>query len=1299
MQNHIFVNLFVSYVILMTLTGGGTVGQNQHKCNINPGFNVTYKFNFWVMVPFLEPYKFGREKVIPAVERALLDAVEASYRTYGLEAGTILNSSFHVKYENTECDADVAPNVASDIHDVSLVEENCTDVGQQSRDIDVLVGMSCDYTSGRVATLANHWNWPVVYPGTRTSTLNNKDQKCCETLTRTGITATDAGKFVVKLFQHFDWNTSVVVYSNYNSHGAHLNYDLSTDCGTMLKGVTDEFIYNDWTKYTNYNILSRTTDSGIEDDVTSILQEVSDSARVSIWCVGRQTMRRVMQAAQKMGMTDGEFSFIYLDFYNTNTSYNWSSNDDHMEASTANPSVNETINDQETLEALRALQVVTLRTPTNTQYQRFSDDIKRTLELVDTPEYGQYVNPFIAHYYDSVLLVINAILQSICSGQYNFDNGREFSRRLWNMKIESLGRNVTFAANGDRILDYSLMDMDPATGIFKVALNYYANTERFEEVSAVDWPGEVVPLNVPYCGYQNENCLAIIKPDNTIYYIIGACAGAILISCAVTTFLFRKMRREKRLRMMVWKIKWEEIEWSTRRRNSSGGSRDSSQSITSSNGHPAVHFKQLFTKTGVYKGNIVSVKELGERRVSLARSDLMELESLYAMDHEHICKFIGANEEPPHVTILSEYCSRGSLQDLLEDATEYEMDDVFKYSLICDIVKGMTYLHRSFFQCHGNLKSSNCLIDSRFVVKLTDFGLSKFRDGSRTDSKTGFKYYENKLWTAPELLRLQTSHGTQKGDVYSFAIIVQEIMYRKGVFYTKEEVTAQNILHYVTSPKSGEAPFRPMLDDDDDTIINPALKKLVRKCWTEFQNERPTFQEIHREMRKFYKERNLVDSLLERLEQYSQHLEDKVEERTEQFKAEKERADSLLYLMLPRPVADRLKKGFNVLPTSFREVTIFFSDIVGFTAISHNSEPMQVVTMLNDLYTMFDTIIDIFDVYKVETIGDAYMVVSGLPQENGDNHVREIARMSLNLIKCVTNDFKIRHMPDKKLQLRVGMHTGPVVAGVVGLKMPRYCLFGDTVNTASRMESNGKPLAIHVSPKSKEVLDRFGTFQLAERDDEVFLKGLGTWKTWWLVGEDCDDEEVEAANISAQQMASYRVQQMGKVSNTSSRISGSSGYNTSTEFEVEDYIDDGRRRSSNLNGPKIRNVSTVSADGILQHNRRHRYSDYSIQNFKHRDSVKGRRTGLTVVPEVAVTEHGKSPREIRKERMRQRLRSLENNAAKDETIDVEFVSRKVQFEDNKLNVPRLPKDSGIEMYENVAFVHLRDNTTEESDRL
>lgn len=114
------------------------------------------------------------------------------------------------------------------------------------------------------------------------------------------------------------------------------------------------------------------------------------------------------------------------------------------------------------------------------------------------------------------------------------------------------------------------------------------------------------------------------------------------------------------------------------------------------------------------------------------------------------------------------------------------------------------------------------------------------------------------------------------------------------------------------------------------------------------------------------------------------------------------------------------------------------------------------------------------------------MVVSGLPERNGDSNAVEIARMSLALLSRV-GQFKIRHRPEEQLKLRIGIHTGPVVAGVVGLKMPRYCLFGDTVNTASRMESYGDALKIHVSPVTKAILDRYGMFDLECRG-EVEMK-------------------------------------------------------------------------------------------------------------------------------------------------------------------------------------------------------------------
>jgi hypothetical protein len=127
------------------------------------------------------------------------------------------------------------------------------------------------------------------------------------------------------------------------------------------------------------------------------------------------------------------------------------------------------------------------------------------------------------------------------------------------------------------------------------------------------------------------------------------------------------------------------------------------------------------------------------------------------------------------------------------------------------------------------------------------------------------------------------------------------------------------------------------------------------------------------------------------------------------------------------------------------------------------------------------------------------MVVSGLPVKHGENHAREIARMSLRLLEAVKT-FRIRHRPNKKLQLRIGLHTGPCCAGVVGVKMPRYCLFGDTVNTASRMESTGQPLKIHVSPFTKGVLDQFQTFILETRG-ETEMKGKGKMTTYWLLGE------------------------------------------------------------------------------------------------------------------------------------------------------------------------------------------------------
>ncbi|XP_021273016.1 atrial natriuretic peptide receptor 1-like isoform X2 [Numida meleagris] len=154
--------------------------------------------------------------------------------------------------------------------------------------------------------------------------------------------------------------------------------------------------------------------------------------------------------------------------------------------------------------------------------------------------------------------------------------------------------------------------------------------------------------------------------------------------------------------------------------------------------------------------------------------------------------------------------------------------------------------------------------------------------------------------------------------------------------------------------------------------------------------------------------------------------------------------------------------------------------------------------MLNNLYICFDSRIESYDVYKVETIGDAYMVASGLPERNGTKHVDEIAKMSLDLVAAV-RQVVIPHMPAGRLQLRAGIHTGPCVAGVVGYKMPRYCLFGDTVNTASRMESTSLPQKIHISSATYSALLADDAYEIELRG-EIEIKGKGKMKTYWLLG-------------------------------------------------------------------------------------------------------------------------------------------------------------------------------------------------------
>jgi adenylate cyclase len=209
----------------------------------------------------------------------------------------------------------------------------------------------------------------------------------------------------------------------------------------------------------------------------------------------------------------------------------------------------------------------------------------------------------------------------------------------------------------------------------------------------------------------------------------------------------------------------------------------------------------------------------------------------------------------------------------------------------------------------------------------------------------------------------------------------------------------------------------------------------------------------------------------------------------EQLKTEK-----LMLNILPRPIADRLKRGEKNISGSYPDVTILFSDLVGFTKMSSQTSATDLVKLLNDLFTRFDKRADALGVEKIKTIGDAYMAVAGLPIPRPD-HAQLCAELALGMF----DDLKAFNQENgKELNMRIGLNSGPVVAGVIGFTKFSYDLWGNTVNTASRMESTSKPGRVQVSPATYEAIKDDFTL---EDGGLMECKGLGEILTHLLISK------------------------------------------------------------------------------------------------------------------------------------------------------------------------------------------------------
>ena len=217
------------------------------------------------------------------------------------------------------------------------------------------------------------------------------------------------------------------------------------------------------------------------------------------------------------------------------------------------------------------------------------------------------------------------------------------------------------------------------------------------------------------------------------------------------------------------------------------------------------------------------------------------------------------------------------------------------------------------------------------------------------------------------------------------------------------------------------------------------------------------------------------------------------EEALAALRVEQDRAETLLLNILPRSIADKLKADSSTIADQFTAASILFADIVDFTPLSERMQPAEVVGMLDHLFTHFDNLADRYGAEKIKTIGDCYMVAAGVPTPRED-HARSMALLALAMREAMSSQDTMGHLG---LELRIGINSGPVVAGVIGRKRFLYDLWGDAVNMASRMESHGTPGRIQVTRATYELLrDEF----VLERRGPVTIKGKGDVETFYLVG-------------------------------------------------------------------------------------------------------------------------------------------------------------------------------------------------------
>ena len=441
---------------------------------------------------------------------------------------------------------------------------------------------------------------------------------------------------------------------------------------------------------------------------------------------------------------------------------------------------------------------------------------------------------------------------------------------------------------------------------------------------------------------------------------------------------------------------------------------------------------------------------------------ILQINKASHVRHNNILPILGCStgEHGDEVLVVTEFAEKGTLAEMLDNIT-IAKDENMLMGWAYDVARGVAHLHCLHPPVYTrNIRAHHIFLDEDMRARI---GVSY----------TPFKH--NTVWNPPEVIKGKAQSAAS--NAYKFGMLLYQLAFQRPPFSFISRTEQEIVDAIVDADSFNAADVQPRAPRNGHP-----LWPLMQSCWASNPGHRPSFESIVLELETF------LSSVAS----------------SSQVKRHQSNDSQILDSMLPASVVQALRDGKDVQPEHYESCSIFFSDIVGFTSISALLPPARVMQMLDRLYKAFDRLVLQYDLFKVETIGDAYMVASNIQRPHPDDHAARLVRFAMDAIELAKTIPVDLNSPKVPIKIRCGIHSGKCVASVIGSTNPRYCLFGDTINFASRMESNSQVYRLQISDDCRNLVQKQDpqlALRICKRPGKIPIKGKGRHKTHWVLTE------------------------------------------------------------------------------------------------------------------------------------------------------------------------------------------------------